>query len=120
MCKSSLQNLQKSPVDQAAAWADELVKFESRGPGDLENAMHRVARRHGLPHSIFWKLRYRRPKDVFASIYLTLQTAYAAECERQHRRLAHEVELTRAIAGAADPLVVAASAVVATCPRAEA
>lgn len=109
-----------STVNMAAGWADSLLKFESRGPGDLDNAMRRLARKTGVPYATFWKLRYRRPADVFASVYFRLRAAYEAECARQMDRLAHEVELTRTVAGAADPLVLAAEAVVAPRARGEA
>jgi hypothetical protein len=107
-------------VDMAASWADALVRSESRGPGDLDNAMRRVARKTGLPHALFWKLRYRRPKDVMASAFFTLRDAYRHECARQQERLAHEIELTRAVVGADDALVLAAEAVVAPVSRRQA
>lgn len=106
MCKKSLQETQMSDVstvDLAAGWADRLVKFESRGPGDMDGAMRRVARRHGLTYSLFWKLRYRRPSDVMASAFFILRDAYRAECAKQRGRLSHELELTKAITGADCP-----------------
>jgi hypothetical protein len=99
-------------VDSAARWAEALVKAESRGPGDLDNARRRIARRHGLSHSILWRLRYRRPRDVLASVYFTLRSAYETECARQIDRLAHELEVTKAIAGADGRAVRAAQALV--------
>jgi hypothetical protein len=99
-------------VDQAAAWAKRLTQSEARGPGDLENAWRRLGQRYGVPWRAFWSLRYRRPNEIAASIYLRLQAAYEAECERQVRRLTHELELTRAKAGASHPAVVAAEALV--------
>ncbi len=117
MRKKSLQERQMSDVstvDMAAGWADRLVKFESRGPGDLDGAMRRVARRHGLTYSLFWKLRYRRPKDVMASAFFILRDAYRAECARQQGRLAHELELTRAVAGPDSAAARAAEALVGT------
>lgn len=101
-----------STVDMAAGWADRLVKFESRGPGDLDGAMRRVARRHGLNYTLFWKLRYRRPKDVMASAFFTLRDAYRAECARQQGRLADELELTKAVAGPHCPDLSAVEALV--------
>lgn len=105
--------------DIAAGWANEMVRFESRGPGDMDGAMRRVARRHGLSYSLFWKLRYRRPDDLMASAYFALRDAYRAECARQQGRLAHEIEITRAVTGADDPVVLAAAAVVAPHDGAE-
>lgn len=111
MSESPLRPVQTPPVDQAAAWANEMVLRETRGPGDLPNAMERLERRHGLPSKTLWSLRYRRPKDIFASLYFKLSEAYQAECERQMRRLSHELEITRAITGSAHPAVATAEAV---------
>ncbi|CAM5769922.1 hypothetical protein [Bosea minatitlanensis] len=112
MREKFLQPVQKPPVDQAADWANEMVLRETRGPGDLPNAMERLERRHDLPAKTLWSLRYRRPKDIFASLYFKLGQAYQAECERQMRRLSHELEITRAIAGSAHPAVASAEALV--------
>ncbi|HVI30438.1 hypothetical protein [Hansschlegelia sp.] len=99
-------------VERAARWADALVRAESRGPGDLDNAMRRIARRYRLSHSVLWRLRYRRPRDVLASVYFTLLAAYEAECARQIDRLAHELEITKAVAGVDGRAVRAAQALV--------
>jgi hypothetical protein len=99
-------------VDEAAAWARELTLREARGPGDRENAWRRLEARYGITFGAFWSLRYRRPKAILASLYLRLRAAYAAECERQRRKLEHEIAITRATAGPDHPAVVAAQIVV--------
>lgn len=87
-----------SVVDEAAEWADMLVRKEHRGPGDtLDAARLRAARKHKLPERSLWALRYRRPKDIAASIYRSLQRAYQAECDRQEAKLRHELEITKAL-----------------------
>lgn len=114
MCKKCLRGEQMTDsayIDDAARWARELTRAESRGPGDMRNAWHRLERRYGVPARTFWALRYRRPKDLWTSIYLRLRSAYEAECLRQAERLRHEIELTKAVAGADDPVVVAAASV---------
>lgn len=83
-------------VSNAQSWANELVRRESRGPGDYENAMRRLESRYGIPWQTFWRLRHGRLKDVYVSIYVRLQGAYQAECERQIRLLAHEIEIAKA------------------------
>lgn len=108
-----LHPVQKPPVDQAAEWANDMVLRETRGPGDLPNAMERLERRHDLPAKTLWSLRYRRPKDIFASLYFKLGQAYQAECERQMRRLSHELEITRLTTGAAHPALASTEALVA-------
>jgi len=101
-------------IDQAAQWSKELTRMKSRGPGDLDNAMRRVEREYEIDYSILYTLRYRRNrlKDIGVSVYMRLQAAYRAECERQMRKLLHEIEITKAVAGADHAAVVAAEAVV--------
>ncbi|VFU07904.1 hypothetical protein [Methylocella tundrae] len=115
MCKNPLRDSQKSDVpyvERASVWADALVRKETRGPGDLDNAMRRAARASGVPYSAFWALRYRRPKDILASIYFALRDAYEAERARQLQALKHELEITAAQAGDSAHSVRAAQALV--------
>lgn len=74
----------------------ELIRSESRGNGDNEGAMKRLANRHGLSWRVFWNLKYRNPKDVFVGVYRKLQAAHRAECGRQLSRIRHELEMARA------------------------
>lgn len=99
-------------VCNARGWANELVRRESRGPGDVENAMRRLETRYGIPWRFFWRLRYRPPDDVLVGVYIKLKVAYEAELERQQRLLRHELAITMAKAGPLAPAVVAAAAVV--------
>lgn len=99
-------------VDEAAGWAKALTQREARGPGDIENAWRRLEARYGISYGVFWALRYRKPQDIFTSVYSRLQDAYRAECERQMRMLAHEIEITKAKTGASHAAVVASEAVV--------
>lgn len=99
-------------VDEVADWARRLTHTESRGPGDTENAWHRLEARYGVPWRTFWALRYRRPKDIAVSVYFQMLAAYEDQCARQARRLQHEITITKAKAGASHPVVLAAQAVV--------
>ena len=92
-------------VSDAQGWANELVRRESRGSGDSENAMRRLEARYGIPWRTFWTLRYRPPRDVMHSIYVRLGRAYQAECERQERLLRHEIEITKIKCGSSCPAV---------------
>ena len=112
MRKKSLRGEQVNAVPQAAEWSKALVQREARGSGDTENAMRRLEQRYGIPWRTFWSLRYRKPRSICADIWLSLRAAYLAECERQARKLEHEIEITRAIAGGDDPAVVEAEALV--------
>ena len=98
-------------VEQARDWTEFLIRAEARGPGDTDNAINRVSRRYGVPRATIWGLRYRPPKDIFASAYLRLRDAYEAEHERQIERLRHDLEMARQ-AGRADARLVRAAAAV--------
>ena len=85
-------------VEDCARWSGALWSKAHAGLGDTqEAAMYRAASRHGIEPNVFWTLRYRRPKDVLASVYFKLKAAYEAECERQEARLRHELELVKAL-----------------------
>ena len=87
-----------SVVDEAASWADMLVRREHRGPGDtIDAARQRAARKHKLPEQVLWALRYRKPKRIWADLYKKLELAVAAEIQSQEARLAHEIEVTKAL-----------------------
>lgn len=112
------KDLRKGPmsdcayVDEAATWARDMERRETRGHGDRENAWRRLEARYGIPWRTFWALRYRKPASITIGLYVRLQAAYRAECERQMKRLEHELEITKAKAGAHHPAVVQAQAVV--------
>lgn len=86
-------------VQEAQKWANALVLRESRGPGDLPNAMDRIERRYGVARGLIWALRYRPPKDILMGAYLSVRNAYLADCERQKRLLEHEIAITKATLG---------------------
>jgi hypothetical protein len=97
-------------VDEAADWARRLTHAEARGPGDLENAWRRLEARYGVSFHTWWALRYRKPKDIAASVYFRMRAAYEDACERQARTLAHELAITKAKVGASNPAVVTTEA----------
>ncbi len=101
-------------LDEAERWSKDLTRMRSRGPGDLENAMRSIEREYGVDYWTLWRLRYRRSavRDIGVSAYMRLKAAYQAECERQMRKLKHEIEITEQIAGADATAVVAAKALV--------
>ncbi|MGN8092840.1 hypothetical protein [Methylobacterium sp. 22177] len=101
-------------VMRARSAFDELLRFEVRGPGDTANAMRRIATRAAIPFGKLWALRYRPPKEIASHILSRIEAAHAAECERQLRRLAHDIEVTAAVAGSAHPAVAEAEAVLRT------
>jgi hypothetical protein len=113
VCNGAKTMTDAAYVTDARNWAQELVRRETRGPGDQENAMRRLEARYGIPWRTFWSLKYRPPTDVFVSVYNRLHAAYRAECERQMRLLKHEIEITKAKVGASSHTVASAEAFVA-------
>ncbi len=85
-----------SATGEAKRLVNELLQLESRGAGDLENAMKRLAHRYGLPWRVFWTLKYRNPKDVLMGTFKKLEEAHLQECRRQMQRMGHAVEMARA------------------------
>ncbi len=101
-------------LDRAAGWADWMVKKESRGPGDLDLARHRVASRTNVPYSTFFALKWRRPKcpQRIRGIYEQMREAYLNECKRQVAYLEQEIQITEKLAGPDDTAVVQVKALV--------
>ena len=83
-------------IDQAARWSKSLTQMRARGPGDIPNAMRGLERDYGIDYWLQWRLRYRRSilKDISVSAYMRLSAAYQAECERQMRKMQHEMSIT--------------------------
>lgn len=101
-------------IDDAARWSKELTRLRSRGPGDTENAMREIERAYGVDYWVLWRLRYRRDqiKDVGVSIYMRLREAYQTECDRQLRKLHHEIRTTEIKTGPDSAHLRAAKALV--------
>ncbi|WP_407529404.1 hypothetical protein [Methylobacterium oryzisoli] len=97
---------------QAAAWVSDMIRLESRGPGDTNNAMRRIARRYQIPFPALFSLRYRSPRRVWADIYAAVRAARDEELQKHIGRLQHDLEITRAIAGPNDSAVRAVEALV--------
>lgn len=99
------KNMSDVFVSNAREWANELIRRESRGPGDQDGAMRRLEARYGIPATTFWRLRHGRFKDIYASLYCRLQAAYLAECERQTRILKEQAAIAKAKGLTAAPVV---------------
>lgn len=80
-------------VREASTKASWMVQRESRGPGDLPNAMRRLEQRYGISYHVLQSLRYRKPQDILASVYARICEAYEAERGRQLRLLEHECSI---------------------------
>lgn len=102
--------MSNADVMRARTSFDELLRFESRGPGDTANAMRRIATRAAIPFGKLWALRYRPPKEIASHVLARIEAAHAAAVRQQLERLAHDVAITAPIAGPAHPAVRAGEA----------
>lgn len=98
-------------IDEAANWSRELTRMLARGPGDTENAMRRIEREYGVAYGFIWSLRYRRDQlhIISHAVYERIKAAYYAECERQLKKLRHELHISK-VTGANSDLVASAEA----------
>lgn len=85
-----------SSTDLAIDYARRMVAQEARGPGDLENAMHRLETKTGIGYWTLWGLWNRRRKLIDADLFTRLQGAYYAVCERQLALLQHDLAIEQA------------------------
>jgi hypothetical protein len=96
-------------VEEASAWAKELVRGESRYPGDYLPAMKRVASKLGLPFTVLWALHYRKPKSLGVEKYAAIAKAYADAQARKRNQERESVQATtplgKALLRASDYLV---------------
>jgi hypothetical protein len=83
-------------VEAATEYVRTMVQRESRGPGDLDNAMHRLESKYGLPFWTLWHLRKGKAKTVEASLLARIRGAYLDMCQRQASNLLHEIKMEAA------------------------
>ena len=66
-------------VKDAKEWADFLILAHMNGPGDsIVRATERAARETGVPKSLFNRLRYKHPDDIWVREYMQLRDAWNA------------------------------------------
>lgn len=83
-------------VEAATDYVRTMVQRESRGPGDLDNAMSRIESKYGLPFWTLWHLRRGKAKTVEASLLARIRAAYLDMCQRQANNLLHEITIEAA------------------------
>jgi hypothetical protein len=83
-------------VEAATEYVRVMVQRESRGPGDLDNAMSRIEAKYGLPFWTLWHLRRGKAKTVEASLLARIRGAYLDMCQRQASSLLHEIRIEAA------------------------
>ncbi|WP_246658836.1 hypothetical protein [Mesorhizobium sp. J18] len=93
-----------SSAEIAAGYVRRMVSRESSGWGDQTEALKRLARNYKLPFWTLNNLRIGRAKTIEAGLRDRIREAYLDLCERQIRRLQHELEIEKA-AAADDSLI---------------
>jgi phage host-nuclease inhibitor protein Gam len=84
-----------SSAETATGLVRRMVQNETRGWGDLDNALNRLEARTGLP---FWTLKNLytgRAKTVEASLFNRINQAFADHCGAHAARLLHEAQMAR-------------------------
>lgn len=79
----------------AFEYVRKMVERETAGNGDVENAVRRIARRHGLS---FWQLmhiRAGRAKMMSIDAFNGIRKAYLDYCEAEVRALQEELRQDR-------------------------
>ena len=102
--KDQLEFDQVSSVDLAAEYCRRMLAQEARGPGDIEEAMHRIEIKTGIGYWVQWAFRYRKPKTVDRDLFSRIRGAYLGLCDRQLQRLQHDLAVDRAKGGGDDTL----------------
>lgn len=77
----------------ATAYVRKMVERETAGNGDVENAVRRLARKHGLS---FWQvmhLRAGRAKSITVEAFAAVRRAYLDYCEAEIRALQEEIRM---------------------------
>lgn len=92
MFPNSRNPVPRMSVAKATEYVRTMVHRESRGPGDIENALRRLEAKYGLPFWSIWHLRKGKAKTVEASLLARIEGAYLDMCKRQATSLLSEIE----------------------------
>lgn len=102
MFQKSEKATQPMSVEAATDYVRTMVQRESRGPGDIDNAMTRLEAKYGLPFWTLWHLRRGKAKTVEASLLARIRAAYLDMCQRQASNLLHEITIEAATGDGTD------------------
>ena len=79
----------------ASEYVRKMVERETAGNGDVENAVRRLARKHGLSFWQIMHLRAGRAKSITVDAFTTIRRAYLDYCEAEIRALQLEIKQDR-------------------------
>lgn len=84
-----------SSAQMASGYVRRMVENETRGWGDMDNALTRLEAKYGLPFWTLQNLRTGRAKTVEASLFNRIKAAFVDQCGRHAARLLHEAEMAK-------------------------
>lgn len=79
----------------ASEYVRKMVARETAGNGDVENAIRRLARKHGLSFWQIMHLRAGRAKSITIDAFTAIRKAYLEYCEAEIRALQQEIQKDR-------------------------
>ena len=79
----------------ASEYVRKMVERETAGNGDVENAVRRLARKHGLSFWQIMHLRAGRAKTITIDAFASIRRAYLDYCEAEVRALQDEIRRDR-------------------------
>ena len=83
-------------VEDKLRW---MIDKEMRGPGDGGSALERLIERYKMPAAAVRAVLYRKPADIYLSVFLSISEAYACEVDRWEKAFEHERAIARAKTG---------------------
>lgn len=86
-----------SSAQTATGYVRRMIEYETRGWGDMDNALSRLEVRYALPRWTLNNLRTGRAKSVEAGVFARIRAAYLDLCERQVEKLQHEIAIEKVL-----------------------
>ncbi len=83
-------------VEAATEYVRKMTKLESSGPGDIDNALRRIADRFGLGFWTLWHLRKGKAKSCDSGLYARIRGSYLDMCAAKASNLLHEITIEAA------------------------
>jgi hypothetical protein len=98
-CRESKHQVHETmnSAQTATGYVRRMIELETRGWGDMDNALTRFEVRYALPRWTLNNLRTGRAKSVEAGVLARIRAAYLDLCERQVERLQHEISIEKVL-----------------------
>lgn len=98
-CRESKHQVHENmnSTQTATGYVRRMIEYETRGWGDMDNALARLEVRYQLPRWTLNNLRTGRAKSVEAGVFARIRVAYLDLCERQVERLQHEIAIEKVL-----------------------